>query len=326
MVFLERWFMRLIKGFLAGPAVAGILAMMPAAAFAHGGGGQGGEHAFVGGGGHAFSGFTGRGFSPGFRAMRVFSSGRFSGRGDDGRFRAGGRGRDFAFHDGRFHNRFFAHDRFFRRDRFLVHDRFFRHHHRFVSNLAFVGFGFPDWYSNYDDSYSDDYPNNDGEPGYDGQYFDESSVPTQSELARRANYLASLEGISGFGNPLAVGSSNDRGSYRSTSAAERDMNVVREPNESTGAKADPVKLVTPDPNTQGGTFANLILVGWLNDGGNYVIFVQNTETKKLQKVTSEPNKDHFRIIELRQNADPKLVEAVISNGTDQGTVKVAKRD
>ena len=324
--------MRSINGLLAGLILTGILAIVPAAAFAHGGGGGGhgfggggGGHASIGGG-HAFSGFTGRGFSPGSRGMRVFSSGRFSGRGDDGRFRAGGRGRDFAFHDGRFHNRFFAHDRFFRRDRFLVHDRFFRRHHRFVSNFAFVGFGFPDWYSNYDDSYSDDYPNNDGEPGYDGQYFDESSVPTQSELARRANYLASLEGISSFGNPLAVGSSNDRGSYRSTSAAERDMSVVREPNESTGAKADPVKLVTPDPNTQGGTFANLILVGWLNDGGNYVIFVQNTETKKLQKVTSEPNKDHFRIIELRQNADPKLVEAVISNGTDQGTVKVAKRD
>jgi hypothetical protein len=308
--------MRSIKGSLAGLILTGILAMMPAAAFARGGGGSGhgfgggdGGHSSIGGG-HAFSGFTGRRF----RGMRVFSSGRFSGRGDDGRFRAGGRGRDFAFHDGRFHNRFFAHDRFFRR------------HHRFVSNFAFVGFGFPDWYSNYDDSYFDDYPNNDGEPGYDGQYFDESSVPTESELARRANYLASLEGISGFGNPLAVGSSNDRVSYRSTSAAERGMNVVGGPNESTGAKADPVKLVTPDPNTQGGTFANLILVGWLNDGGNDVIFVQNTETKKLQKVTSEPNKDHFRIIELRQNADPKLVEAVISNGTDQGTVKVAKRD
>jgi hypothetical protein len=227
---------------------------------------------------------------------------------------SGGRGRDFAFHDGRFHNRFF------------VHDRFFRHHHRFVSNLAFVGFGFPYWYPNYCDLYPDDCSNNDGEPGYDGQCFDESSVPTQSEPARRANYTTSFGGISSFGSPLPVGSSNDRGSYRSTSAAERDMNVVREANESTGAKADPVKLVTPDPNTQGGTFANLILVGWLNDGGNYVIFVQNTETKKLQKVTSEPNKDHFRIIELRPNADPKLVEAVISNGTGQGTVKVAKRD
>jgi hypothetical protein len=320
MVCLKRLFMRSIKGSLAGLILTGILAIVPAAAFAHGGGGGGhgfggggGGHASIGGG-HAFSGFTGRGFSPGFRGMRVFSSGRFSGRGDDGRFRAGGRGRDFAFHDGRFHNRFFAHDRFFRR------------HHRFVSNFAFVGFGFPDWYSNYDDSYFDDYPNNDGEPGYDGQYFDESSVPTQSELARRANYLASLEGISSFGSPLPMGSSDDRSRYRSTSAEGPDINVEREPNESTGAKADPVKLITPDPNTQGGTFANLILIGWLNDGGNYVIFVQNTETKKLQKVTSEPNKDHFRIIEIRPNADPKLVEAVISNGTDQGTVKVAKRD
>ena len=85
-------------------------------------------------------------------------------------------------------------------------------------------------------------------------------------------------------------------------------------------------MVTPDPTSQGGTFANLILVGWLNDAGNDVIFVQNTETKKLRKVTAEPNNDHFRIIEFRQNADPKLVEAVISNGTEQGTVKVAKRD
>ena len=239
---------------------------------------------------------------------------------------SGARGRGFAFHDGRFHNRFFAHDRFFRRDHFLIHDRSFRHHDRFVSNFAFVGFGFPDWYPNYYDSYPDDYSNYDGEPGYDDQYFDESSVPTQSELDRRAKYTASFEGISSFGSPLPMGSINDRNSYRSTSAGGRDMNVVREPNESTGAKADSVKLVTQDPNTQGGAFANLILVGWLNDAGNYVIFVQNTETKKLQKVTSEPNKDHFRIIEMRPNADPKLVEAVISNGTDQGTVKVAKRD
>ena len=104
------------------------------------------------------------------------------------------------------------------------------------------------------------------------------------------------------------------------------MNVVREPNESNGAKADLVKLVTPFLTHRAVLLPTPILVGWLNVAGNYVIFVQNTETKKLQKVTSEPNKDLFRIIEIRQNADPKLVEAVISNGTDQGTVKVAKRD
>jgi hypothetical protein len=240
---------------------------------------------------------------------------------------SGARGRSFAFHDGRFHDRrFFAHDHFSRRDHFLVHDRFFRHHHRFISNFAFVGFGFPDWYPNFYGSYPDEYSNNDGEPGYDDQYLDESSAPTLSELARRANYTASFEGISSFGSPLPMGSSNDRSSYRWISSEGRDMNVVREANGANGAKADPVKLVTPVPNPQSSTFADLILVGWLNDAGSYVIFVQNTETKKLQKVTSQPNKDHFRIIEVRPNADPKLVEAVISNGTDQGTVKVAKRD
>jgi hypothetical protein len=234
--------------------------------------------------------------------------------------------RDRAFHDGRFHNRFFAHDRFFRRDHFFNREPSFRHRNPFVSNFAFVGFGFPDWYPNYYGSYPDDYSNNDGEPSFDDQYMDQSAVPTLSELARRANYTAPLAGISTFGSPLPRGSSNERSSNRSASAEERDMDVGGEQNEATGANADPVKLVSQTPNTPGSPFANLILVGWLNDAGNYVIFVQNTETKKLQKVTSEPNKDHFRIIEFRPNADPKLVEAVISNGTDEGTVKVAKRD
>jgi hypothetical protein len=85
--------MRLIKRSLAGPVLAGILAVMPAAAFAHGGGGAGGGghgfggggggHAFGGGGGgHAFGGFTRRGFSPGFSGTRGFSTGRFSDRGE----------------------------------------------------------------------------------------------------------------------------------------------------------------------------------------------------------------------------------------------------
>ena len=56
--------MRLIKGSFAGLVLAGILAMMPAPAFAHGGGG----------GGHAFGGFSGRGFIPGFSGTRGFST------------------------------------------------------------------------------------------------------------------------------------------------------------------------------------------------------------------------------------------------------------
>src|ERR1700736_4049654 len=143
--------MRLIKDFLAGPAVAGILAMMPAAAFAHGGGGQGGrggEHAFVGGGGHgfgsghAFGGFTGRGFSPGFSGTRGFSTGRFSGRGDHGRFG----------------------------------DRGFRDHRVFFQQFAWPVYWYP--YYPYDYSYLD--------YGPDYQYRDNSAAPVQPESSEPA--------------------------------------------------------------------------------------------------------------------------------------------
>jgi hypothetical protein len=65
----------------------------------------------------------------------------------------------------------------------------------------------------------------------------------------------------------------------------------------------------------------LVLVSWLDDAGKIVIFVQNTETNDVQRVTYEPNKDHFRIVEIHPNADPKLFEAVISNGTEKGPVR-----
>jgi hypothetical protein len=61
--------MRLIKGSLVGLVLAGILAIAPTAAFAHGGGGGGhggGGHGggFGGGGGHGhFGGFAGHGFA-----------------------------------------------------------------------------------------------------------------------------------------------------------------------------------------------------------------------------------------------------------------------
>jgi hypothetical protein len=84
----------------------------------HGFGGPGGGHAFVGGG-HEFGGFTDRGFSPGFRGTRAFSSGSFSGPRDHGGFgERGFRGRDRDFRD-------FAGDSF---------------------DLRFYGFGYPDYY------------------------------------------------------------------------------------------------------------------------------------------------------------------------------------
>jgi hypothetical protein len=65
----------------------------------------------------------------------------------------------------------------------------------------------------------------------------------------------------------------------------------------------------------------LVLVSWLDDAGKIAIFVQNTETNDVQKITSEPNKDHFRIVEIHPNPDPKLFEAVISNGSEEGPVR-----
>jgi hypothetical protein len=65
----------------------------------------------------------------------------------------------------------------------------------------------------------------------------------------------------------------------------------------------------------------LVLVSWLDDAGKIAIFVQNTETNEVQKVTSEPNKDHFRIVEIHPDPDPKLFEAVISNGSEKGPVR-----
>ena len=68
-------------------------------------------------------------------------------------------------------------------------------------------------------------------------------------------------------------------------------------------------------------FGKLVLVGWLQDAGKDLIFVQNTETNRVQKITSEPNKDNFRIVEVHPNVNRKLFEAIISNGSEQGLVR-----
>jgi hypothetical protein len=72
---------------------------------------------------------------------------------------------------------------------------------------------------------------------------------------------------------------------------------------------------------QASVFDKLILVSWLKDRGKDVVFVQNTETNKVDKVTADSNESEFRLLEVRPNPNPQLVEAVITAGPDQGTVK-----
>jgi hypothetical protein len=124
--------------------------------------------------------------------------------------------------------------------------------------------------------------------------------------------------------------------YSLTDAAGQQRIVIQDPNEKIGPRVDPRTFVPPAvpqptptaakgaqtrPQTQVGAFGNLVLVSWLEDAGKDVIYVQNTETNDVQKITSEPNLDNFRILELHPNADPKLFEAVISNGVQQGPVR-----
>ena len=111
---------------------------------------------------------------------------------------------------------------------------------------------------------------------------------------------------------------------------------MQDPNEKIGPGADPRTFVAPavpqpsqtaakgtqtKPQAQAGIFGNLVLVSWLEEAGKDVIYVQNIETNDVQEITSEPNLDNFRILELHPNADPKLSEAVISNGVQQGPVR-----
>jgi hypothetical protein len=85
---------------------------------------------------------------------------------------------------------------------------------------------------------------------------------------------------------------------------------------------NPFTLVTPAAaQVRATVFDKLILVSWLNDGAKDVVFVQNTDTSEVQKVTSDPNPNHLRLVEIHKSPDPQKAEVVLSNGTEQGSVK-----
>ena len=85
---------------------------------------------------------------------------------------------------------------------------------------------------------------------------------------------------------------------------------------------NPFTLVTPTIAAVRTTpFDKLILVSWLNDAGKDVVFVQNTDTSEVQKVTSDPNPNNLKLVEIHKNPDPQKAEVVLSNGAEQGSVK-----
>jgi hypothetical protein len=250
----------------------------------------------------------------------------FVGRGFHGS--SAGRGAFFShagrFNDGDFHGRSFASRRFFG-------------HGPAVFFQPFVWPGY--WYP-----YCDPLAYSYLQPDSDYQYWDNSDNSVQPQSF----------GGTGDRNPVVIVINNtgnsrpaksrpdpgyvDSGGYLSTSVAGQQKAVVQDPAEKAESRTDAMAPITPPipqatpvaaPNThtslqtQGNVFNKLVLVSWLEDGGKDVVFVKNLETNDVQRITSQPNIDHFRLVELHPNADPRQFEAIITNGSQQGAVRFA---
>jgi hypothetical protein len=76
-----------------------------------------------------------------------------------------------------------------------------------------------------------------------------------------------------------------------------------------------------NPRVQPSPFDKLFLTSWLKSGGGEVIFVQNSETNEVLRITREPGQNNLRLIELAASPDPLFVAAIISDGKEQGEVR-----
>ena len=83
---------------------------------------------------------------------------------------------------------------------------------------------------------------------------------------------------------------------------------------------NPFTLVTPSLTGPESPFSKLILVNWLHDKGKDVVFVQDTETNDVKKVTTEEG-GQLRLLEVVPNKNPSLIFAKLSNGKEEGIVK-----
>src|SRR5271166_2024645 len=213
----------------------------------------------------------------------------------------------------------------FRRDNHLFLHRQF---HRFFPASNGVAFGLPVWYPSYYYWDPDGYLENDNEsyqPDPDYQYWDSSAARQQPELAPRPNNNGPITVVINSGSPRPMRSSYGGSPYVSNGPGGQDSSVTPVPNAPIETPANPLTLVPPPaPVTKSGVFGafdKLVLVSWLNDAGKDVIYVKNTETNEVERITSEPNNDKFRIVAIHSDPDPNLFEVVISNGKEQGTVR-----
>jgi hypothetical protein len=71
----------------------------------------------------------------------------------------------------------------------------------------------------------------------------------------------------------------------------------------------------------GSNLDHLVLLSWMSVGPETIVYVRNTQTRAVQKISSEADAKNRRVVLLHPDSDPRFTEAVISNGTEQVTVR-----
>ncbi len=211
-------------------------------------------------------------------------------------------------------------------------ERFFSRGRRFFVSPLFLAlcwpncFFPPDWLPD-DSAYSID-----NSPGGDSAAY---QVPNedQSESQLYATFLtdlaqrvATLRATAEASNAAQPATRSMAGAYFSPSqnAAPAAFESQPQPTKfSNASSAPPAKPADEGIAAQQnhGVLPKRILLSWLRDGGKDVVVVQDTQSKEVQRITTEPNRSNFRIIKVRPDIDPQLSEVVISDGTEQETVK-----
>jgi hypothetical protein len=107
----------------------------------------------------------------------------------------------------------------------------------------------------------------------------------------------------------------------SPSNPEGRLTRVTPPSEPAPTRSETSGSSTLPPVGAGKNIDNLVLLSWLNIDSQYVVYVQNTQTHAVQKITTQPDPNNLRVIAMHPDSDPRFTEAVISDGTDQVSVK-----
>ena len=84
---------------------------------------------------------------------------------------------------------------------------------------------------------------------------------------------------------------------------------------------DPFNPPTAEAQVHTTPFDKIILLSWLEDGPATIVFVEDTDTKEVHKVTTNADANNIRLLTLHKDADPAKAEALLSDGKKQGLVR-----